>query len=206
VFVDIGQDVHVTGGAIREAIDEGVRQGYRDGYLRSSVKDFLTGENTGDNTPAVIHFDVVPGDKIRIAFMVKGGGSENMSRVTSLAPSEGEAGIRRLVLERVREAGGNPCPPTIVGVGVAGTQEQAALLAKRALLRPLGEPNPEPKLAKLELELLEQINQLGIGPQGLGGRVTALGVHVSVAPHHIAGMAVAVNLQCHSLRHKEVQL
>ncbi len=206
VFVDIGQDVHVSGGSVRDAVNEGVRQGYRDGYLRASVKDFLTGENTGDNTPAVVHFDIVPGERIRITLMVKGGGSENMSRVTSLTPAEGIEGIRRLVVERVREAGGNPCPPTVVGVGVAGTQELAALLAKRALLRPLGQPNPEPSLAALEADLLKRINRLGIGPQGLGGRITSLGVHVCVAPHHIAGMAVAINLQCHSLRHREVEL
>ena len=143
VFIDIGQDVHVSGGAIRDAVNEGVRQGYRDGCLRASVKDFVSGENTGDNTPAVLYFDIVPGDRIRIALLVKGGGSENMSRVTSLPPTEGFEGIRRVVLQRVEEAGGNPCPPTVVGIGIAGTQDQAALLAKKSLLRPLGEQGQE---------------------------------------------------------------
>jgi len=206
VFVEIGQNVAVTGGSLRAAIDEGVRQGYRDGYLRGSLKDLFTGENTGDNTPAIVHFDIVEGDRLRIAFMAKGGGSENMSRVTSLTPAEGVDGIRRYVVQRVREAGGNPCPPTIVGVGIGGTQELAALLAKKAMLRPLGSPNPDSRLAQLERDLLEDINKLGIGPQGLGGRVTSLAVHVLAAPHHIASIPVAVNLQCHSLRHKEVVL
>lgn len=206
VFVDIGQDVCVTGGDIREAVNRGVRQGYEEGYLRKSVKDFFTGENTGDNTPAVVHFDIVPGDRVKIAFMAKGGGSENMSRAASVIPAAGVAGIRRFVIECIREAGGNPCPPTIVGVGIGGSLEHAALMAKRALLRPVGTPNPDARVATLEREWLDAINELGIGPQGLGGKVTSLAVHILVAPHHIAGIPVAVNIQCHSSRHKEVEL
>ncbi len=206
VFVDIGQDVCVTGGDIRDAVNRGVRQGYEEGYLRKSVKDFLTGENTGDNTPAVVHFDIVPGDRITIALMAKGGGSENMSRAASVTPAAGVGGIRRFVIECIREAGGNPCPPTIVGVGIGGSLEHAALMAKRALLRPVGTPNPDERVAKLEREWLDAINGLGIGPQGLGGTVTSLAVHILVTPHHIAGIPVAVNIQCHSSRHKEVVL
>jgi fumarate hydratase subunit alpha len=206
VFADIGQEVHISGGSLRDAIDEGVRRGYADGYLRASVRDLFTGENTGDNTPAVVHFDVVPGDKLKLCFMAKGGGSENMSRVTALAPADGIDGIRRLVIERVREAGANPCPPTIVGVGIGGSLELAAILSKKAVLRPLGSANPDERLAKLEAEWLEEINRLGIGPQGLGGRITSLAVHILVAQHHIASIPVAVNLQCHSCRHKEVVL
>jgi fumarate hydratase subunit alpha len=206
VFADIGQEVHISGGSLRGAINDGVRSGYADGYLRASVRDLFTGENTGDNTPAVVHFDLVPGDKLKLCFMAKGGGSENMSRVTALTPADGIDGIRRLVIERVREAGANPCPPTIVGVGIGGSLELAAILSKKAVLRPLGSPNPDERLAKLEAEWLEDINRLGIGPQGLGGRITSLAVHILVAPHHIASIPVAVNLQCHSCRHKEVVL
>jgi fumarate hydratase subunit alpha len=206
VFADIGQEVHISGGSLRDAINDGVRSGYADGYLRASVRDLFTGENTGDNTPAVVHFDVVPGDKLKLCFMAKGGGSENMSRVTALTPADGIDGIRRLVIERVRDAGANPCPPTIVGVGIGGSLELAAILSKKAVLRPLGSPNPDERLAKLEAEWLEDINRLGIGPQGLGGRITSLAVHILVAPHHIASIPVAVNLQCHSCRHKEVVL
>lgn len=206
LFVELGQDVHMSGGDVRDALNEGIRQGYRDGYLRGSMRDLVSGENTDDNTPAVIHFDIVPGDRIRIAFMAKGGGSENMSRATALTPAEGLAGIRKCVVDRVREAGGNPCPPTIVGVGIGGTIEYASTLAKKALLRPVGTPNPDPALAEFEKQTLEEINRLGIGPQGLGGRMTALAVHVLTTKHHIASIPVAVNLQCHSLRHREVEL
>lgn len=206
LFVDIGQDVHVTGGDLREAINEGVRQGYVEGYLRKSVKHLFTGENTGDNTPAIVHFDIVPGDRLAITFMAKGGGSENMSRVTAVTPAEGVEGIRKLVVQRAKESGGNPCPPTIIGVGIGGTLERAALLSKKALLRELGTPNPDTQLDRLEKELLDEVNRLGIGPQGLGGRITSLGVHILAEPHHIASIPVAVNVQCHSSRHKEIEL
>ena len=203
VFVELGQDVHLMGGSLTEAIHEGVRRGYRDGYLRKSICHPFTRENTGDNTPAVIHTDVVPGDRIKIILAPKGAGSENMSRVVMLTPSEGIEGIKRFVIQRVKESGSNPCPPTIVGVGIGGTMEQAALLAKKSLLRPLGSRNPSPELDQLESEMLGGINQLGIGPQGLGGRTTSLAVHVLMMPCHIASLPLAVNIQCHVQRHKE---
>jgi fumarate hydratase subunit alpha len=203
VFVELGQDVHLMGGSLTEAIHEGVRRGYRDGYLRKSMCHPFTRENTGDNTPAVIHTDVVPGDRIKIILAPKGAGSENMSRVVMLTPSEGIEGIKRFVIQRVKESGSNPCPPTIVGVGIGGTMEQAALLAKKSLLRPLGSRNPSPELDQLESEMLGGINQLGIGPQGLGGRTTSLAVHVLMMPCHIASLPLAVNIQCHVQRHKE---
>jgi fumarate hydratase subunit alpha len=206
IFAEIGQDVHVTGGALEEAINEGVRRGYSEGYLRKSMRDPFSGKNTGDNTPAIIHYSVVPGDRLCLKFLAKGGGGENMSRVTAVTPGEGLDGCRRFAVECVREAGANPCPPTIVGVGIGGTMERAAMLAKKALLRPLGEPNPDKRLVEMEAQWLDEINRLGIGPQGLGGRVTSLAVHILAMPHHIAGIPVAVNIQCHSSRHKEVQL
>ena len=206
VFVEMGQDVHIVGGTLREAIEEGVRQGYGEGYLRKSACHPFTRQNTGDNTPAVIHIDLVAGEGFKLIFAPKGGGSENMSRVTMLTPAVGVEGVKEFVVQRVKESGPNPCPPTIVGVGIGGTFEQAALLAKKALLRPLGSDNPDPELDRLEKEWLEEINRLGIGPQGLGGRITSLAVHVNMMPCHIASLPVAVNIQCHAARHKEVEL
>ena len=206
VFVELGQDVHLIGGNLNEAIEEGVRQGFRDGYLRKSICHPFTRANTGDNTPAIIHTEVVPGDKIRMIVAPKGGGSENMSRVVMLTPSDGIEGIKRFVVQRVRESGSNPCPPTIVGVGIGGTFEQAALLAKKSLLRSLGSKNPDQELDKLESEILTEINKLGIGPQGLGGRTTSLAVHILMMPCHIASFPLAVNIQCHAQRHKEAEI
>ncbi len=203
VFIELGQDVHIVGGDLNDAIFEGVRQGYRDGYLRKSICHPITRLNTGDNTPAIIHTEIVPGDRVKIIVAPKGGGSENMSRVMMLTPSDGIEGIKRYIVQRVRESGSNPCPPTIVGVGIGGTFEQAALLAKKSLLRPLGSPNNDEGLNKLELEMLEEINRTGIGPQGLGGRITSLAVHILMMPCHIASLPLAVNIQCHAHRHKE---
>ena len=203
VFVELGQDVHLIGGDLAEAIHEGVRQGYRDGYLRKSICHPFTRANTGDNTPAIIHTEVVPGEKVKIIVAPKGGGSENMSRVAMLTPSDGIEGIKRFVVQRVKESGSNPCPPTIVGIGIGGTFEQAALLAKKSLLRPLGSKNQDPELEKLESEILTEINKLGVGPQGLGGRTTSLAVHILMMPCHIASFPLAVNIQCHAQRHKE---
>ena len=206
VFVELGQDVHLVGGNLNEAIHEGVRQGYQDGYLRKSLCHPFTRKNTGDNTPAIIHTEIVPGEKVKMTLAPKGGGSENMSRVVMLTPSDGIEGIKRFVVQRVRESSSNPCPPTIVGVGIGGTFEQAALLAKKSLLRTLGSSNPDPDLDKLESETLTEINQLGIGPQGLGGRTTSLAVHILMMPCHIASFPLAVNIQCHAQRHKEVTI
>lgn len=206
VFVGLGQDVHLIGGDLNEAIHEGVRQGYRDGYLRKSICHPFTRVNTGDNTPAIIHTEIVPGDKVTITVAPKGGGSENMSRVTMLTPSDGIEGIKRFVVQRVKESGSNPCPPTIVGVGIGGTLEQAGLLAKKSLLRTLGTRNPDPVLDQLESQILLEINRLGTGPQGLGGRTTSLAVHILMMPCHIASFPLAVNIQCHAQRHKEVSL
>ena len=206
VFVEMGQDVHIVGGHLYEAIQEGVRRGYRDGYLRKSACHPFTRANTGDNTPAIIHMELVPGDRLKIIAMPKGGGSENMSAVAMLTPSVGKPGIMDYVVKRVKEAGSNPCPPVIVGVGIGGTLEKAAILAKKALLRRLGSSNPDPELDQMERELLERINDLGIGPQGYGGRITALGVFIEMIPCHIASLPVAVNIQCHAARHKEAVL
>jgi fumarate hydratase subunit alpha len=206
VFLELGQDVHLTGGDLNEAIFEGVRQGYRDGYLRKSICHPFTRKNTGDNTPAILHTEIVPGDRVKITVAPKGGGSENMSRVMMLTPSDGIEGIKRYVVQRVKESGSNPCPPTIVGVGIGGTFETAALLAKKSLLRPLGSKNQDPELDRLESEILEGINRLGIGPQGLGGRTTSLAVHILMMPCHIASFPLAVNIQCHAQRHKEITL
>ncbi len=206
VFVELGQDVHITGSSLAEAINEGVRQGYAEGYLRKSICHPFTRQNTGDNTPAVVHVEIVPGDRVKLIVAPKGGGSENMSRVTMLTPAAGIEGIKEFVVKRVKESGPNPCPPTIVGVGIGGTFEMAALLAKKSLLRELGSKNKDPELQKLEAEWLEAINDLGIGPQGLGGRVTSLAVHIEMMPCHIASLPVAVNIQCHAARHKEIEL
>jgi fumarate hydratase subunit alpha len=206
VFVELGQDVHLVGGDLTAAIQEGVRQGYGEGHLRKSLCHPLTRANTGDNTPAVIHTEIVPGDRLRLIVVPKGGGSENMSRLYMLKPAEGLAGIKEKVVATVKEAGPNPCPPIIVGVGIGGTFERAALLAKKALLRELGRPHADPEIAALERQLLKEINDLGIGPAGLGGRITALAVNVLMEPCHIASLPVAVNLQCHAARHKEVIL
>ena len=207
VFVEMGQDVRVTGGGIRDAINEGVRRGYREGYLRASVvADPIDRVNTGDNTPAVIYFDVVPGDRLKITVAPKGFGSENMSRSAMLTPSQGIAGIRQFVVDTVRMAGPNPCPPIIVGVDVGGTADYAAVLAKRALLRPIGTPHGRWLWQGIEKDLLGEINSLGIGPAGLGGVTTALAVHIETFPTHIAGLPVAVNIGCHSTRHVEIIL
>lgn len=206
VFVEIGQDVRVTGGGLREAINEGVRLGYRDGFLRASANHPFTRVNTGDNTPAIIHFDIVPGDAVKIQLAAKGFGAENMSRALTIPPSAGWEGIKRTVLQLTAEAGSNPCPPTILGVGVGGTLDQSLLLAKKAYLRPLDDVNPDPDLAAKEKELLEAVNKLGIGPMGLGGKTTCLAVKIGVAPCHIGSLPLAVNFQCHSSRHKEAVL
>ena len=207
VFVELGQDVHLVGGDLTEAVNEGIRRGYAEGNLRKSiVRDPLNRVNTGDNTPAVVHIRIVPGDKIKITFAPKGGGSENMSGIAMLKPADGVAGVKKFVLERVSEAGPNPCPPTIVGVGIGGTFEIAAYLSKLSLLRPMGDRNPDPYYSALEDELLDAVNKLGIGPQGLGGSTTSLDVHIEFHPCHIASLPVAVNIQCHSARHKEVTL
>lgn len=206
IFVELGQEVHLVGGALREAVEEGVRQGYQEGYLRKSICHPFTRQNTGDNTPAIIHIDLVPGDKLKLTFAPKGGGSENMSRVTMLTPAVGVKGVKDFVVQRVKESGPNPCPPTIIGVGIGGTFEQAAILSKKALLRSIGSENPDPELRVLEKEWLEEICRLGVGPQGLGGRVTSLAVHINMMPCHIASLPVAVNIQCHAARHKEAEL
>jgi fumarate hydratase subunit alpha len=206
VFVEMGQEVHVAGGDLNDAIHEGVRQGYRDGYLRASSLDPLTRKNIGDNTPAIIHIEVVPGDRFKLVVAPKGFGSENMSRVVLFPPAVGIEGVKKFILQRVEESGSNPCPPIVVGVGIGGSFEKAALIAKKSLTRPLGQRHPNPEIARLEEELLEQINRLGIGPLGLGGRVTALDVHVETYPTHIASLPVAVNIQCHCDRHKEAVL
>ena len=207
LFVELGQDVHIVGGNYEDAINEGVRRGYKDGYLRKSVLgDPIERKNTGDNTPAIIHTQIVPGDKMKITIAPKGGGSENMSEVKMMKPSDGIQGVKDFVIDRVLRSGGNPCPPVIIGVGIGGTFEKCAMIAKKALLRKVGDRHPNKFYADLELELLEKINKLGVGPQGLGGTTTALDVHVEVHPCHIASLPVAVNTQCHAARHKEVVL
>ncbi|MBI4180751.1 MAG: fumarate hydratase [Chloroflexi bacterium] len=208
VYLEIGQDVHITGGDLYEAVNDGVRQGYKKGYLRKSIvsQPFSARVNTKDNTPAVIHTEIIPGDKLKITAMPKGGGSENMTRLFMLTPAQGRQGVLKSVVQAVDEAGSNPCPPVIVGVGIGGTAEKAMSLAKKALLRRVGENNPDAENAKLEKELLGRINALGIGPEGFGGRTTALSVHVETFPTHIASLPVAVNLQCHAARTKEVIL
>ena len=202
VFLEIGQDVHING-SVEDAVNDGVRQGYADGYLRKSVvRDPLDRVNTGDNTPAMIYYEIVPGDQIKITVAPKGFGSENMSQIKMLKPSDGVEGFKDYVVKVVEEAGPNPCPPIVVGVGIGGTFDKAALLAKKALLRPVNEHNPSPFYAALEDELLQRINQLGIGPQGFGGRTTALAVSILSCPTHIAGLPVAVNINCHVTRHQ----
>ncbi|MDH5542955.1 MAG: fumarate hydratase [Nitrospinota bacterium] len=205
-FVELGQDVHIEGGLLNDAIDEGVRQGYKDGYLRKSICDPFTRKNTGDNTPTVVIVDLVKGDKLKIIAAPKGGGSENMARLTMLAPAAGKKGIIDFVVKRCDEAGSNPCPPVIVGVGIGGSAEKCMILAKKALLRHIGEKNPDPELAALEEEILTKVNNLGIGPQGLGGKVFALAVHIEKYPSHIASLPVSVNICCHASRHKEAVL
>lgn len=208
-FVELGQEVCITGGNFQDAINEGVRRGYERGYLRKSIVDdpVLSRINTKDNTPAIIYTNIVPGEKLKITFCPKGGGAENMSEVRMLTAAHGIEGIKKFVVERVQKSGGNPCPPVVVGVGIGGTFERCAMLAKQALLRePLGSPNPDPRFAKVEKELLQEINNLGIGPMGLGGRTTALAVHIETYPCHIATMPVAVNINCHVARHKSVEI
>ncbi|MDR2391191.1 MAG: fumarate hydratase [Planctomycetota bacterium] len=202
VFIDLGQDVRIVEGGLYEAVNEGVRQGYGEGYLRKSVvADPLRRRNTGDNTPAHIHVEIAPGDHLALTVAPKGFGSENMGRLAMLPPSAGEGGVKDFVIESVRLAGPNPCPPVVVGVGIGGTFDRVALLAKKALLRPLDRPHADPYYADMERELLERVNALGIGPQGFGGRTTALGVRIETWPTHIAGLPVAVNLNCHVARH-----
>ena len=207
IFVEIGRDVYIEGKHIEDAINEGVRRGYKKGYMRCSVvKDPLRRTNTGDNTPAVIYYDIVEGDKIVIHVAPKGFGSENMSTIKMLKPSDGPEGVKKTVIEAISRAGANPCPPVIVGVGIGGTMEKAALISKKALLRSVDERNPDPYYRDLENELLEKINNLGIGPAGLGGRITALGVNIETYPTHIAGLPVAVNISCHATRHKSATI
>jgi fumarate hydratase subunit alpha len=208
IFLELGQEVHITGGDLYTAVDEGVRRGYTEGYLRKSMvrQPFSARVNTKDNTPAIIYTDIVPDDRLKVIVVPKGGGSENMSKFAVLKPAQGRQGVIDFVVNAVDEAGSNPCPPVIVGVGIGGTAERAMLIAKRALLRRVGEPNPDPEVAELEREIFKRVNALGIGPQGFGGRITALAVHAEVFPCHIASLPVAVNLQCHSARHKEAVL
>ena len=204
VFIDIGQDVHITGGSLEEAINEGVRQGYAEGFLRKSVvKDPLHRVNTNDNTPALIYYNMVPGDKVKITVAPKGFGSENMSRIAMLKPSDGLEGVKNFVLETVRMAGPNPCPPIVLGIGIGGSFDKAAYLAKKALIRPVNENNTDEFYGNLEKELLEEVNKIGIGPQGFGGKTTALALNIETYPTHIAGLPVAVNINCHATRHKE---
>ena len=208
VLLEVGQEAHIIGGELYAAVEEGVRQGYAQGYLRKAIvcQPFSARVNTEDNTPPIVHTEIVPGEQLKITLMPKGAGAENMSRLAMLAPAKGRQGIIDFVVNAVEEAGSNPCPPVIVGVGIGGTAEKAMMLAKKALLRPVGEPNPDDEVAGLERELLAKVNALGIGPQGFGGRITALAVHIDVFPCHIGSLPVAVNLQCHSARHKEAVL
>jgi len=207
VFIEIGQEVQVVGGALEDAINEGVRQGYKDGYLRKSVvKDPLDRVNTKDNTPAMIYYNIVPGDKLKITVAPKGFGSENMSQIKMLKPSDGLQGVKDFIIKVVKEAGPNPCPPIIVGVGIGGTFDKAAAIAKKALIRSIDVRNENPFYAELEEELVTMINELGIGPQGFGGKTTALAVNIETYPTHIAGLPVAVNINCHATRHAEIEL
>jgi len=208
VFLELGQEVHVTSGDLYDAVNEGVRQGYQEGYLRKSMvgRPCTARVNSGDNTPAVIYTDIVPGDKLRIIALPKGGGAENMSALKMLSPSDGRQGVIDFVVSTIDKAGSNPCPPLIIGVGIGGTADRALLLAKRALLRPVGQPSPDPETAELEKEILRRVNDLGIGAMGYGGVVTALAVHVETMPAHIASLPVAVNPVCHSARHREAIL
>jgi len=207
VFMEIGQDVHFVGGSIEDAINEGVRRGYEEGYLRKSVvSDPIERINTKDNTPAMIYYDIVQGDKVKIILAPKGFGSENMSKIAMLKPSDGIEGVKKFIIETVKAAGPNPCPPMVVGVGIGGTFDKAAYLAKKALIRRIDIDNENEFYKNLECELLEEINKLGIGPQGFGGKTTALGLNIEVYPTHIAGLPVAVNISCHATRHKEIIL
>ncbi len=202
VVMEIGQEVSWTGAPLEDAVNSGVRKGYEEGFMRKSiVRDPLDRVNTNDNTPCVLHTSIVPGDKVNITVMPKGGGSENMGAFTNLVPADGEEGVKKFIMDSVAYAGGKTCPPIIVGVGIGGTMDQCAWLSKKALLRPIGERNPVPHYARMEEELLQQINDLGIGPLGMGGRVTALDVHIEFYPCHITALPVAVNLQCHASRH-----
>lgn len=205
VFLELGQDIHIVGGDLYSAINEGVRQGYNEGYLRKSMvsRPFSARINTKDNTPAIIYTDIVPGDRLKIIAMPKGGGAENMSRLAILLPAKGRQGVVDFVVNTVDETGTNACPPVIIGVGIGGTVEKTVMLAKKALSRKVGQPNPDPEVAELEKEILNRVNNLGIGPMGYGGRITALAVHAEVFPAHIASLPVAVNLQCWCARHKE---
>ena len=207
IFIDIGQDVHIVGGLLDDAINEGVRRGYEEGFLRKSVvKDPINRINTKDNTPAIIYYNMVAGDKIKITVAPKGFGSENMSRIKMLKPSDGLQGVKDFIIETVKLAGPNPCPPIVIGVGIGGTFDKAAYLAKKALIRPLDKRNEDKFYSDLEEELLANINKLGIGPQGFGGKTTALGLNIETYPTHIAGLPVAVNINCHATRHKEREI
>jgi fumarate hydratase subunit alpha len=208
VFLEIGQEVRLVGGDLKAAVNEGVRRAYTEGHLRKSTVagPFSDRRNTGDNTPAVIHTEIVPGDKLKISILPKGGGAENMTRLAMLLPSAGRKGVIDFVIKAVEEAWSNPCPPVIIGVGIGGTAEKAMYLAKHVLLRKVGEPSPDKENAALEIEILEEVNRLGIGPGGYGGRITALAVHVESFPAHIGSLPVAVNLQCHSARHRQIIL
>ncbi|WP_457622317.1 fumarate hydratase [Persephonella sp.] len=207
-FVEIGQDVHITGGSIKDAINEGVRKATKEGYLRASIAydPVFERKNTGDNTPALIYFDIIPGDKIKIKFAAKGGGSENQSKQIMLRPADGLEGVKKFVLQCIANAGPNACPPFTVGVGIGGTFDYSAVLAKKALFRHIGERHPDPKIASLEEELLDLANQLGVGPLGFGGTITAVDIKIEIAPAHIASLPVAVNIQCHAARHKEIEI
>jgi fumarate hydratase subunit alpha len=208
VFLEVGQDVHIVDGDLNAAVNEGVRQTYKEGYLRKSIVDrpFSDRKNTGDNTPAIIHTDIVPGDKLKITVLPKGGGAENMAKLGMLLPSAGKKGVIDFVVNAVGEAWSNPCPPVIVGVGIGGTAEKAMAMAKHALIRKVGEPSRDKETAALEKDILHKVNNLGIGPMGYGGRITALAVHVESFPAHITALPVAVNIQCHSARHREIVL
>jgi fumarate hydratase subunit alpha len=207
VFLEVGQDLHLVGGDLYGAVNRGVSRGYTEGYLRKSILDDpIRRKNTGDNTPAFIYTDIVPGDRLRIRVVTKGGGAENMGQLRMLPPSAGWEGARRFIVEAVAAAGPNACPPLLVGVGVGGNFDKVALLAKKALLRPVGQPHPDPEWAAREQDLLTEINKLGVGPMGLGGKVTAFAVHIETMPCHITSLPVAVNIECHAHRHKEVVL